>query len=519
MFLNYLKEDDNYKRTENGATVYKSTTSPLLDYFAQCGALRTRNENDKRVIFDEAYRENNLLATKILFYSRDIREGLGERETFRVMLNHAAQFHPEAVIENIDLIPEYGRYDDWYVLIGTQCEADMWKAMKKRFDEDWELYIHKKPVSLLAKWIKTADASSKETRKLGILTAIKLGYRGEIKVFKRKVRDLRRHIKVTETYMSANKWSDINYEAVPSKASFLYKKAFLRHDEERYTSYLDSVKKGEKKIHAATLFPYEIIREYRKKRGYDETLELQWRNLPNYVGDDNALVVCDTSGSMTWGFNYPLDYSVGLAIYFAERNRGEFHNYFLEFSSESSLIKLRGETLRQKYDNVMRDARWGGSTNLEAAFNKILKTAVSHRVPQQDMPKSLIIITDMEVNNCVSYPSVALDRSAPAFWNPLFVRKINHEDEIVFYEAMKERYRSYGYEMPNVVFWNVSARHDTFHVKADNPNVQLISGGAATQFKNLAGIIGKTPYAAMEEIINSERYAPIKIADMNKRRY
>ena len=193
-FVNLLLNETKLTQTENGAVALRTTSDACLDLFGTIGALRATEDARVERLFEEAYKENPLLATRIVFYARDIREGLGERKTFRTILRYMAFYHKEALLRNLDLIGEYGRYDDWYELIDTPLEDAMWKAMKKQFEQDWQALQDNGPVSLLAKWIKTADASSEKTRKLGILTAQKLGY--SVYEFKRLVRAMRKqHIK------------------------------------------------------------------------------------------------------------------------------------------------------------------------------------------------------------------------------------------------------------------------------------------------------------------------------------
>lgn len=175
-FANAMKEEGKFIRTENGAVALNTTSDARLDLFGTIGALRDADENRITTLFSEAYAQDKLFATKIIFYARDIRCGLGERKTFRTIIRYMAEHHPESLRPNLDLIGVFGRYDDLYELIGTPLEDDMWKTMKNQFEEDLKNLNEGKTISLLAKWIKTADASSTETRKLGILTAQKLGY-------------------------------------------------------------------------------------------------------------------------------------------------------------------------------------------------------------------------------------------------------------------------------------------------------------------------------------------------------
>ena len=478
------------KRTENGALALNTTGSKLLDLYGSIGGLR--NQDEERIIrlFADAYAEDPLLATKIVFYARDIRGGLGERRIFRILIHYMAEMHPEALRPNIHLIGEYGRYDDLYTLIDTPLAEDMWAVMKKQFEEDLRNMHAGKPISLLAKWIKTADASSKHTRWLGCLTAAKLGY--EVYNFKRIVRAMRKHIDIVERKMSAKEWSEIDYPAVPGRAMMLYRKAFGKHDPVRYSAYINKAVKGEAKINSSTLYPYDII-ERICTGGWggsavvknDMTLEAQWRQLPNYVEPGtNAMVIADTSGSM---MGRPLATAVGLAIYFAERNTGPYHNLWMSFSRNPRFHEVKGETLRQKLISLdMSD--WTQNTNLEAAFWLVLDTAVRNDIPKEELPKSLVVISDMEIDACA-------DRD----W--------------LFYDYIEREYTKHGYSVPNIIFWNVESRHDTFHADARRKGVQVCSGQSASVFKQVMDCVGMTPVEAMCKVLCGKRYAAITVEE------
>ena len=488
-FAEAAKSNSIFTRTENGAVALNTTGDARLDLFGTIGALRGAEKERISRLFSEAYRQDPLFATKIAFYGRDVRGGLGERETFRTILREMAVFHPEALHPNLDLVGVYGRFDDLYCLIGTPLEAEMWSAMKAQFEEDRRNLKDGKSISLLAKWIKTADASSENTRKLGILTAQKLGY--DVYTFKRIVRAMRRKIGVTESLMSAGRWDEIEYSAVPSRAMMIYRDAFQRHDQDRYGQFVQKAVTGEEKIHSATLFPYDIVEKvmtwadwshYRINE--DPALEAQWRQLPDYVGEDvNALVIADTSGSM---HGRPLATSVGLAVYFAEHNKGAYHGMFMSFSGTSRIQVLKGETLAQKISGIdMND--WEGNTNLKAAFEHVLEIAIQNHVPREDMPKSLIVISDMEIDYCGNR-------------------------EWTFYEKMSQKFMKHGYRIPNIIFWNVSSRNDVFHADKHRIGVQLVSGQSASVFRQVMQNVGLNPVEAMENVINSERYSAITVA-------
>lgn len=481
-FANAMKEESKFTRTENGAVALNTTSDARLDLFGTIGALRDADENRITTLFSEAYAQDKLFATKIAFYARDIREGLGERKTFRTIIRYMAEHHPEALRPNLDLIGVFGRYDDLYELIGTPLEDDMWKVMKNQFEEDWKnILTGNSAISLLGKWIKTADASSPKTRKLGILTAHKLGY--SVFEFKRMVRSMRKRIGVVESLMSAGKWTEIKYPEVPSRAMMIYRRAFVKHDPDGFSEFINKADKGEVKINASTLYPYDIVEKILYGRENNKVLEAQWKALPDYIEQGtNALIMADVSGSMC---GRPMATSIGLAIYFAERNTGAYHNLFMTFSSNPQIVTLKGETLHQKIKNV-ENADWGGNTNLKAAFEKVLDIAEKNNVSQEEMPKAIVVISDMEIDYCG-------DKN----WS--------------FYDKMEKKFQKAGYVIPNVIFWNVYSRHDLFHADATRKGVQLASGQSVTVFKQVLQNLGYNPIEAMENTINSERYDCITV--------
>ena len=499
-FAQAIKNEIKWTRTENGAVALKTTDDALLDLFGTIGALRDADEARITSLFEEAYQANPLYATKILFYARDIRgdeetQGLGERRVFRIILKYCALYHPEAIRPNLDLIGVYGRYDDLYELIDTPLEDDMWTAMKKQFEEDLENMAKGNAISLLAKWIKTADASSPKTRALGKLTAQKLGY--DVYNFKRIVRAMRKQIGIVESLMSTGRWDEIKYSEVPSRAMLIYRNAFKKHDEERFSQFAQKAVTGEEKINSGTLYPYDILAKYANRDWWSHNyysgsslnpteqnvLQAQWDQLPDYVEPGtNAIVVADTSGSM---MGRPMDTAVSLAIYFAQRNVGAYHNLWMNFSDYPKFQQIKGKTLRQILSNI-NYSNWGNNTNCEAVFNLILDVAVKNNVSPDEMPKSIVIVSDMEFDYCGNRR-----------WD--------------FYSNMRAKFVQYGYEIPTIIFWQVNSRHDVFHADKNRKGVILVSGSSIGTFKNLIGAIGKSPLDFVMDIVNSKRYKPITI--------
>ena len=488
-FANAARMSINTKLTENGAMAYSTLGNALTDLFAQAGSLRPRTENEIRKKFAEAFQIDNLLATKMLFYTGNIRGGLGERRTFRICLKWLAENHSDIVIKNLELIPHFNRWDSLFVLVGTKAEADMWKFVAKQLNTDMAAVAaskHKsKPdtISLLAKWMPTETASSKATRDLAFRAMKNIGLTP--RAYRKVLSALRKHLKVVETSMSAQEWYDIQYPTVPSYAMKNYRNAFAKHDPDGFMQYKQSLVKGEAKVNATTLYPYDLVGQYTsggrsgRYANEDVIIEAQWKALPNYVkGENNILIMADISGSM---YGRPMDTSVSLATYFAQRNKGAYHNLYMTFTDQPHFVELRdGASLAECVKKVW-STDMGFNTNLEAAFNYILKHAVNHRVTNDEMPKALVVVSDMEIDRYIR-------------WNGLD-----------FVETMKRKFASYGYTMPKLICWNVEARNDTFLSKS--PDVICVSGQSASTFRELCGNLeGKTTWDIMLETLGNKMY-------------
>lgn len=470
-FMDDLEIETSTTLTENGGRALSTTGDKLLNLFAVLGALRTRPTDviDK---FDAAFRENADLATKMAFYGRDVRGGLGERAVGRLMLRELALLYPEVVVANFKNIVKFGRYDDLFVLFDTSVETDMIEFIKEQLVLDYKCMESHQQVSLLAKWMPSINASSEHTKALA--HRFVKAFNTTPREYRKNLSALRKYIDVTEVKMSANKWTDIDYKTVPSNAMANYGSAFARHDYDGFNRYMDAVKSGDVKINAATLYPYNVIETMYGNR---DVAEAQWKALPNYVeGDNNFLVMADVSGSM---MGRPMHTSVGLAIYFAERNHGAFAHKFMTFTDIPRIVDVTGNTLLEKYSSVTEHV--GFDTNLEAAFDAILSTAVRTHCLQSDLPKALVIISDMEINA----------------W---------HGGSLTFTEEMRKRFADAGYEMPKLVYWNVDSRKDTFLASKNDPNAILVSGQSASTFKNLIKGIDLSAFEIMVQTLNDPRY-------------
>lgn len=470
----------NWTLTENAALTNKSTLNDILDWFGAGGALRTRNEQDIINLFSRAFAQDKLLALKILFYFRDVKMGQGERRTFRVLLSWLANRYADTAKKNLENVPFYGRWDDLYSLVGTPLEKDVYALFAEQLKADMKGMKNNESISLLAKWIKSENTSSPQSRLLGRKTREALGL--SAKKYRKILSALRNYLNVIEVKMCSGEWSDIDFEQVPSKASLNYRKAFGRHEQERYAEYLKKVEKGEAKINAGTLYPYELLEKV--VRAYTEqdikAIDLMWKAMPNWLeGNEHyGLVIADTSGSMN---GRPIMVSVSLAIYFAQRNVGPFQNVWMNFSQAPTLQRLRGNNLKEMWDNIDR-RNWDGNTDLQSAFNLILDTATANGVAQKDMPSTLLIVSDME-----------------------FDQACTNNDKTNF-EMMKKKFISAGYELPQVVWWNVNARNDQYPIRTDDTGTALVSGCSPSILRAVMSGKKFDPMSTVYETVNVERY-------------
>lgn len=507
----------NLMRTENGAWGYASTKSALLDMNFQIVSYRNKTEKQITDDFRKAYAENPMLALRWLFWVGDIRGGSGERRLFRVILADLAKNGQDKIVKAlIPLLGEYRRYDDIYTLANIPCmKKSVVEFIRTQWEKDCQGYLANKPISLMAKWCASENASSTETRKNGAFTRKALGLTP--KEYRKTLSTLRKYIDVVERKMSSQNWQAIDYETVPSKANLNYNNAFLKHDEQRRRAFLGALDKGEAKINSGVLYPYEIAnrykagssgwRSYRSLKNIDQALEGMWRSLPDYVkGEESILVVADGSGSMEQSISKSTTASAlcvanALAIYFAERLNGPFKDKFITFSAKPKFVDLSGlTTLHDKLAKAYQESDCS-NTNIEATFDMILNTAVVNRMSQEDMPKTVLIITDLH------FDAVARTHQ---YWNGHRYVTQPGPNKALF-EVLKQRFEDAGYKMPKLVFWNVANRNAPVPVTVNEMGVVLLSGFAPATLK--MALTGKTdPYEAMVEVLLNKRYDPVENA-------
>jgi hypothetical protein len=509
-FFNTLQKNiediNNLQMTENGAIGFKSTGKKLLDMNFNVPKYRKSSAAEICSDFKEAYAENETLAILWVFFARDVRGGLGERRLFRILFNELCKENNEVAVKLLPLIAEYGRWDDLIIATeNTPVWADALEIIKEQLHTDIKNHTAGNSVSLLAKWLPSERTSSQKSRNLARKIANGIDF--PIKNYNRALVTLRQHIDVVERKMSAKQWENIDYSTVPSGANLLYKNAFLRNDEQRRRAYLDSLVKGETKINSSVLSPHDIVHKYmnggwRNIASYDTALEEMWKALPDVEGLENTIVVADGSGSMTCRIDpnsstTALEVANAMAIYCAEHCNGEFKDKYITFSNRPQFVDFTRVNATSLHDKLTYALKFNevASTNIEGVFDIILDTAVKSKAKQDEIPNTILIISDMEFNSCAT-----TNRNSGYYGGV-------SPDDALFVQIAK-KYENEGYKLPRLVFWNVNSRTGTIPVKENELGVTLVSGYSTSIFKMIQN--GELdPYKNLVKTITAERYQPI----------
>lgn len=471
--------DDNFTQGENGHTSYKSTLNANYDLYAAAGALRG-NEDQFLVYFNLACEENLDLAIAQLFRLRNIRGGLGERQLFRAGLRYLEQvwgIHGSHYL--FELILKYGRADDlWLSFNSNEMMSKVANYVAEHLNQESQ---HSRNI---AKWLPRKPKTDDLKKFMSVLRSI-------LKVTPKQLRQrIVSLTNVVEQKICANKWDEVNYSQVPSQAMHKLKEAFRRHDDIRYDAYIREVlnnltkpkeeQDSNVKINAGTLYPYQLV-NYKALHDSNTNLDLikaQWNSLPDYLNgkEPNILPMLDISGSMYSNvqnkYTNPLvvDISNSLGIYLMERNKGAFHNTYLSFNEEAELktipLNENGEELHplEKYNYILQDTV-GYNTNFSKAIDKILWLAKKYNVSQEELPKIVLVISDMN-------------------FDPMWMNDDYGFDKKSTSTLIKDRFSQEGYEAPQFIFWNVN-HNGRFVCKQNEFGFIQISGWSTSILKDV----------------------------------
>lgn len=495
--LTAMQEMNNIIYTENHGVTYRSTMNGLMDLFALGGAYRKRSDEDCINLFKKAFEEDETYALRCLFYLRDCRGGQGERRFFRVVTRWLAREYPEAMRRNLKYIPLMGRWDDLYAFIGTPLENEAFDIMYHQLANDVEC----KTPSLLAKWLKSENTSSADSRRLAALT--RKHFNMTPRQYRKTLSVLRQRIKILERLMSENRWDEIEFDKIPSKAGLIYRNAFARHDlmreKENKQTYAEFAKSSETKVNTKTLNPCEVVHEAVKvaHSPLEDTNRLMvnkyWDNLEDYFHNAvfNGVAVVDTSASMTGGWGRrdsqinPIDVAISLGVYCAEKcnKNSPWYGHYITFSHKARLIPVEGVDFVDKCKRIY-SKNLCENTNIRSVFNLLLSLAIQNNVKQEDMPENVVVISDMEFDYCSDIG----------------------RDYMSEMEKIARIWAQHGYKLPKLVFWNVEARQDNIPMR-DNGRVTFVSGYSPVLFEQI--MTGKTGLDLVLDKLNSERYAVI----------
>lgn len=459
-----MQNDNPMGFTANGAVTHTTTHNSCVDLFALGGASRGKNITN---LFNKAFSENEYVALRILLWIRDVRGGAGERQTFRDLFTYLIGNDLELAKRILLRVPEVGRWDDVLVAIGTPLQPEAVKLISAALNDMGQS-------SLCAKWMPRQGKVAYALRKEFGMTP--KGWRKMLVALSNTV----------EQKMCAHDWQSIEYGKLPSKASAMYQNAFKRNDANRYSEYVEGLKKGTEKINAGAIFPHDVVQSALK--GDDTVATAQWKSLPDYMegSEENVLPLVDVSYSMSSGVNGEMrgsgvtcmQVAISLGLYTSERMGGIFKDHFITFHERPQLLKVSGVSLLDRYKNVLGTS-WGGSTDFQAAFQLILDAAVGNGLAQSEMPTVMLVMSDMEFNRAG--------------------RSTNNE-------AIKAKFASKGYELPKIVYWNLRGREGNQPVTVHDENVALVSGFSPAILKSVLSSKNVTPTDVMLEAISDSRY-------------
>ena len=492
-FLDMMKETDAFTYTENGAGAYSSTGDYVLDAFGSLGGMMNSGASTIIDTFMKAFNKDRNLSMRMLFYFRDPRGGQGMRRLFRIILRYLATHETEYVSHNMENILFYGRGDDYLCLMDTPCESYMYQYIAYQLDQDFAAMDRNEECSLLAKWLPSENTSSSET--VYYAKRMQKGLHMTPKQYRKMLSKLRKYINIVESKMSANKWDEIHYDAVPSKAAMKYTEAFMRHDQDGYVNYLTDVANGNAKINASVLFPVDIVGKilnptHRLDKKDRILYECMWDALPNYfTKDETGLCVVDTSGSMS---GMPIQVAVSLGMYCADKAKGPFAKHFITFSANPKLQEVYGNDIVDKVHNLQR-ADWDMNTNLEKVFKLILDTAIRNHCKPDEVPQKLYIISDMQFDAAITS------------YDYRYHTRNTSGTRYSFMSIMKQKFEANGYTFPAIVYWNVRAsKCGMFQQRIGDTDFCNVSGYSASLFKS---VIEGTEYV---EEVNNEGNVVIK---------
>ncbi|PWA77813.1 hypothetical protein CTI12_AA220800 [Artemisia annua] len=450
-----------------------------------------RVEENRKQMEKNKYEAKRLRKGKELAMKEKLNDRYGSDHEFKMLHDQISTFFAECLRSDIDMLKS-----------GESTKISLAAKWCPSIDSSYDkaLLICESIARILYPW--GSDSEFEALDEFSYIVRIKNKLRKEVLV------PLRNALMLPEVYMSAKEWSSITYERVASIAMKNYTDIFLHRDNERFRSYLEKVKLGDKKISAGALLPHEIIKSLQRGSGGGMVAELQWKRMVDDLLKEgkltNCIAVCDVSGSM---HDTPMEVCVALGLLVSELSEEPWKGHVITFSESPQLHLIEGRDLKSKTEFI-ENMGFGYNTNFQKVFDKMLEVAVSNKLSEDDMVKRVFVFSDMEFDEASSSP-----------WE-------------TDYEAIQRKFKSHGYEkVPEIVFWNLRDSRST-PVTATQKGVALLSGfskNLLTLFLEGGGVInpedvpttsdaeganeGLNPLATMEAAISGELYQKLVVCE------
>ena len=531
-----------------GSDVYESTGDPRVDL----SVMLVRGLTAEKVAAGmEAVLAMPTMAALedlcvLLFQTRNIRGGKGERALAYDMLVALDKKQHGLSLALLPLFSKYGCWRDLFKLAENKAFTDaVMDIVVKQFALDNAAVVTEGgKVSLLAKWAPREKSHGAPLAKLLAkrLFADSLVVSEKLKAYRKMVSALNKHIDTVEIKMCDRHFADIEPGHVPGRALQKYRRAFLNEastwqdgkrvqrpgGEDRSSEY-DRVEagrhfsehfaagaKGDVIIKGAdTVYPHEVVQAVYQSHDISESernLRLgQWLAFVAKAKEGgalkNCLAMCDFSGSMN---GLPMMVSLALGLLIAEVSGT---NKILTFDSEPKWHTFEPDhNLYQKVASI-GDIGQGLSTDFQKAMDLVLTDIKERRCRPEDVPKDLIVFTDMGWDQACSS-----SEKSPYTGNQ-YRNNVKTAPWQTHIQMIRENFRRAGEDMwgtpfqpPRIVIWNLRAEYSDFHARADEEGVVMLSGWSPALFKVLQekGIEVLTPYAALRLQLDDPMYQPVR---------
>ena len=525
---NTLGAGANGARTENGAISYNTFGTALLDQFGKAGVYRGRDINDVWSDQNILWSENPEFALKFPFYLRmitrqsnvighgkteKVQRGAGARDEAFKRLLWIAKYHPEEFYRNLWLLPVVGSWKDLWVLLSFDG-ANEYLNEQKFFEVIAEGINDPSHKDLVKKYMPRIRSSKKCTTSWAMKTNTLAKRFADVAGWSYK--DYRTYKTSGEAHtfqkiICKGLYSNIDWKTIPGKAllNLVSGKFLTNHNlEDTYYDWIKSQPVAKFNGYAFELgrklgnSKYEFNKTSRITR---ITVDKQFDGLIATASKDggaiqgNVLCALDTSGSMNGpalddAGTTPFHVCISLGIYFSELNQGAFHNTVAMFDDTSTLLKLKGKTFSDKWNEIISQQTAWGSTNFQSVIDLIVDTRKNHpEVPLEDFPSTLVVVSDMQFNPSTSY--------------------YNRISEQTNYEtAMSKLRKVFPKEFVDsfkIIWWYCSNRKTSdFPSTMENGGTYMMSGfdGSIISFLLGGDIVVKTPdkkMPSMEDIIQA----------------